>query len=186
MPDVVFGECCLECATGNRYGAIKSGWLDLSAPVVKLVQREAPARWGVEGEGLDMALGFAHLDVPDIEMNDHRDEFDQLRFRRSTKGNFETRGIFDLAHKDGTEIFGLFLAFSHNGAESSRKDGFRRRTRSEQEDLSYCSSLYGILVEYSKKRLAYKRVGYFRAMRLEDGEALQILEETEVQDIRLY
>lgn len=186
LTDVVFGECCLECATGNRYGTIKSGWLDLSAPVVKLVQQEAPARWGVEGEGLDMALGFARLDVPNIEMNDHRDEFDQLRFRRSTKGNFETRGIFDLAHKDGTEIFGLLLAFSHNGAESSEENGSRRRRRSAQEDLSCCSSLYGILVEYSKKRLAYKRVGYFRAMRLEDGEALQILEGTEVQDIRLY
>ncbi len=36
------------------------------------------------------------------------------------------------------------------------------------------------------KRLAYERVGYFKAMWLEPGEALRILEGAEVQNVRLY
>lgn len=77
LPVFVFRECYLEYKSDDPHGAIKSAWLDLSAPVVKLVQREAPDRWRVDDDGLDTALGLAHLDVPDIEMNDHGDEIER-------------------------------------------------------------------------------------------------------------
>ena len=171
----------------DPHGAIKSGWLDLSAPVVKLVQREAPDGWRADDDGgLDTALGFAHLSVPDIEMKDHGHGVERWPFRRSTKGDFETRGIFDLAHKDRTEILGLFLMFSHNKVGFSMEESDRISSHIAQKDPLHWSSLYGILVEYSKKRMAYKRVGYFRAIRLEVGEVLQILEGAEMQDTRLY
>ena len=187
LPDVVFRECHLEYESAdNPNGAIKSGWLNLSAPVVNLIKREAPERWRVDNEGLETALGFAHLHVPDIEMNDREDEVERWRSRRSTKGNFKTRGVFDLMHKDHTEVLGLFLMFCHDKAGFSVDEGDRISSQIAQKDSLHWSSLYGILVEYSKKRRAYKRVGYFKAIRLEAGEALQILEGAEVQDIRLY
>ena len=168
LPNVVFRECYLESKNDDKRGAIRTGWLDLSAPVVKLVQREVPKSWTFHDYGLDMALGFVHLDVPDVGMNDHEDEVERDRF--STRGYFETRGVFDLAHKDRAEILGLFLMFSHDKVDYLMEE----------------TDLYGILVEHSQKRMAYKRVGYFRAMRLEAGEASQILEGAEMQDIRLY
>ena len=185
LPNVLFRECRLECKSDDDdpYGAITSGWLDLSAPVVKLVQREVPDRWMFDDDGLDMALGFVHLG---IGVNDHGDEVERWPSRRSTKGNFETRGVFDLAHKDQTEVLGLILMFSHDKAGFSVEEGDRISSQTAQNDSVQWSSLYGILVEYSKKRTAYKRVGYFQAMRLEAGEALQILEGAQVQDIRIY
>ena len=182
----MFRECNLEYKRDDRHGAIKLGWLDLSVPVVKLVQGEAPVGWRVDDGGLDVALGFAHLDVPDHEMDDHGDEVERWPCRRSTKGNLETRGGFDLAHKDRTEILGQFLAFSHDKVGVEVEDRDMINSQNAQKDFLHWSSLYGILVEYSKKRLAYKRVGYFKAMRLEAGEASQILKGAEVQDIRLY
>ena len=180
LPNALFRK------SDDPHGAIELGWLDLSTPVVKLVQREAPDGWGADDDGLDTALGFAHLNVPDIEMNDHEHGVERWPFRRGTKGNFETRGIFDLAHKDRTEILGLFLMFSHDKAGFSVEESDRLSSQIAQKDPLHWSSLYGIIVEYSKKRMAYKRVGYFKAMRLEAGEALQILEGAEMQDIRLY
>ena len=108
LPDVAFHECYLNYKSDDPHGAIKSGWLDVSAPVVKLVQREAPARWRVDDCLLDIALGFARLDVADIEIIDHRDEVERWRGRHSSKGNFETRGVFDLAHKRPYGNFRLF------------------------------------------------------------------------------
>ena len=185
LPNVLFRECRLEYKSDDDdpYGAITSGWLDLSAPVVKLVQREVPDRWMFDDDGLDMALGFVHLG---IGVNDHGDEVERWPSRHSTKGNFETRGVFDLAHKDQTEVLGLFLMFSHDKAGSSVEEGDRISSQTAQKDSVQWSSLYGILVEYSKKRTAYKRVGYFQAMRLEPGEALQILEGAQVQDVRIH
>ena len=110
LPDVVFRECHLEYESiDDPHGAIKSGWLDLSAPVIKLVQREAPRRWRVNKDGMDRAFGFPNLDVPDIEIVDHRTPLEKRCLLPSTQGNFETRGVFDLAHKDRAEILGLFL-----------------------------------------------------------------------------
>ena len=191
LPDVVFREYYLEYKSDDPYGAIKSGWLDLSAPVVKLVRREHEYSPLDDNGGLHRALGFAHSDIPDIEMNDRGDDVGQLPFRRSTKGNYETRGLLDLAHKHRTEIFGLFLKFSHDKAGFSVNDEDRISSQTAQQDSLHWSSLYGILVECSPKRLPckrlpFKRVGFFESVRLEAREALQILKGAEVQDIRLY
>ena len=184
LPNAVFRECYVDKSNGS-HRVINPGWLDLSAPVVKLIQREAPDRWRFHNNGLDRAFRFAHLDIPDIEMNDHGDELERWAFR-NTKGNYETRGVFDLAQNDRTEILGSFLMFSHDKAGFLVDDEDRISGANAQKDFSHWSSLYGILVEYSEKQQAYKRVGYFKAMRLEAGEALQILEGAEVKDIRLY
>ena len=184
LPDVVFRECPLDYRNVDRRGAITGGWLDLSAPVVKLVQSKVPNSWKFDNEGLDVALEYVHFAVPDIGMNDHEEEVERDRF--STRGYFETRGVFDLAHKDRAEILGLFLMFSHNKVHYSLARGDRISIQTAQKDPLQWSELYGILIEYSKERMAYKRVGYFKAMRLEAGEALQILEGAEKQDIRLY
>ena len=184
LPDIMFRECHLESKNDDKHGAIKSGWLDLSAPVVRLVQREVPNSWRFDDDGLDMALGFVHLEVPDIGLNDHEDEAERYPF--NTNGNIETRGVFDLAHKDRAEILGLFLMFSHQKSDFWRGGGNRISIQTAQKDPLQWSELYGILVEYSKKRIAYKRVGYFKAIHLEEGEALQMLEGAEMQDIRLY
>ena len=183
LPYAVFRKCHLEHKSiDDPHGAIISGWLDLSAPVVKLVQREAPDRWSSFDDGLNRAFGFADLDVFTIEMDNDEDEVEPWLwpFRR---GNYETRGVFDLAHKDNTEILGLFLMFSHSRTVFS---GGKIDSQTAQQDPLNWSSLYGILIEYSNKRLAYKRVGYFKAMRLAAGEALEILKAAEVQNIRLY
>ena len=192
LPDVVFRECHLEYKNDNAHGAIRSGWLDLSAPVVKLVLRENQYRESFDPADLDMALEFVNLGIPDIAMNGREDEDEDedegWYSRDSTKGSFVTRGVFDLAHKDRTEILGLLLMYSHRKAvfdEYGRDRGWIS-SQDAQEDSFHWFWLYGILVEYSKKRLAYKRVGYFEAMRLEPGEAIQILEGAEMQDIRLY
>ena len=168
LPDVVFRKCHLEYKNDDTHGAIRSGWLDLSAPVVKLVQSRLQHRLSFDDAALDMALEFVNLGIPDIAMNGHEDE----------DGDDVTRGVFDLAHKDRTEILGLLLMFSHREGRISSEYA--------QEDSFHWFWLYGILIEYSKKRMAYKRVGYFEAIRLKAGRALQILAGAEVQNIRLY
>ena len=190
LPTAVFRECYMDKGD-DTHRAIQPGWLDLSAPIVKLIQREAPARWISNDEGLDKAFRFAHLDVPDIELNDLADEVGRGRSPRSTKGNYETRGAFDLAHKDRPEILGLFLMFSYDDSRFTWYDRDRISSQTAQQDSLRWSSLYGILVEYSRKRLPckrlpFQRIGFFKSVRLEAGEALQILEGAEVQDIRLY
>ena len=185
LPNAVFRECYVDKSDGP-HRAIKPGWLDLCAPVVKLIQHEAPDRWWFNHDNHDRAFRFPHLDVPDIEMNDHGDEVERCGFDHSTKGNYEARGVFDLTHNDRTEILGLFLMFSHDKAGFPVEDGDRINSQTAQQDSLHWSSLYGILVEYSKKQQAYERVGYFKAMRLEAGEALHILEGAELKDIRLY
>ena len=170
LPDVLFRECYLEYKSDDPHGAIKSGWLDLSAPVVKLVQRECQYSPLVYKDDLDTAFGFPSLDVRDIEMDDDGDDL--------KKGQYDTWGAFDLGHKDRTEALGLVLTFSYG------RDGHSFHT--ELKDFLHCTSLYGILIEYSKKRQAYKRVGYFMVMDLEAGEAIQFLKRAKVQDIRLY
>ena len=190
LPNAVLRECYVD-KRDDSHRAIKPGWLDLCAPVVKLIQHEAPDRWWFNHDNHDRAFRFAHLDVPDIDMNDHGDEDEGWPYRRSTKGNYETRGVFDLAHKDRTEILGLFLMFSHDKAGFSENDEDTINSQTAQQDSLRWSSLYGILVEYSPKRLPckrlpFKRVGFFESVHLEAGEALQILKGAEVQDIRLY
>ena len=180
LPDVVFRECHLEYKNDDTHGAIRSGWLDLSAPVVKLVLRKYQFKEWFDDAALDMALEFVKLGIPDIAMNGHKDG--------DERWYLATRGVFDLAHKDRTEILGLLLMYTHRKAmfDEYGEDRGRISSQDAQEDtLNWCR-LYGVLVEYSKKRLAYKRVGYFEAMRLKAGEALQILEGAEMQDIRLY
>ena len=86
LPDVVLRECPLDYRNVDQRGAITGGWVDLSAPVVKLVQAKVPNRWKFDNEGLDMALKYAHLAVPDIGGNDHGDEVEPYRF--GTKENF--------------------------------------------------------------------------------------------------
>ena len=77
----------------------------------------------------------------------------------------------------------MAFPFSHSRTVFS---GGKIDSQTAQQDPLNWSSLYGILIEYSNKRLAYKRVGYFKAMRLAAGEALEILKAAEVQNIRLY
>ena len=190
LPNAVFRECYVD-KSDDTDRASKPGWLDVSAPIVKLIQRDVPDRWMSNDYDLDRAFRFAHLDVPDVERNDIGDGVEGWSFRRSTKGNYETRSVFDLAHKDRTEILGLFLMFSYDKAGSSMDDGDGISSQTAQQYSSNWSSLYGILVEHSPKRLPckrlpFKRVGYFKSERLEAGEASQILEGAEVQEIRLY
>ena len=56
------------------------------------------------------------------------------------------------------------------------KDRHRMSSRNAQQDSLHWSLLYGI-IEYSHKRLPckrlpFKRVGYFKSVELEAGEAL--------------
>ena len=168
LPNAVFRECYVD-KSDDTHRANKPGWLDLSAPIIKLIKAED--RRSYSHGGLDTAFRFAHLDVPNFEMNDHPNVY-------------YTRGAFDLAHQDRTEILGLFLMFAHH------KTYYLGKKAVEQDSLHW-SSLYGILIEYSPKRLPckrlpFKRVGYFQTWGLEAGKALQILKGAEVQDIRLY
>lgn len=173
LPEVLFRECYLEYKSDDPHGAIKSGWLDLSAPVVKLVQRECEYSPLVYKYDLDTAFEFSSLDVRDVETDDDGDDLN-----RGQGSSYDTWGAFDLGHKDRTEALGLVLTFSYG------KDGHSSYT--ELKDFLHCTSLYGILIEYSKKRQTYKRVGYFMVMDLEAGEAIQFLKRAKVQDIRLY
>ena len=192
LPHAVLRKCYVD-KSDDPHRAIKPGWLELCAPVVKLIQHRERATdgWWFNYDNHDRAFRFAHLDVPDIEMNDHGDEVGLWGFGHCTKGNYETRGVFDLAHNGRTEILGLFLMFSHDKAGFSVNDEDRISSQTAQQDPLHWSSLYGILVEYSRKRLPckrspFKRVGFFKSVNLVDGEAIQILKGAEVQEIRLY
>lgn len=173
LPDVLFRECYLEYKSDDPHGAIKSGWLDLSAPVVKLVQRECEYSPLVYKDGLDTAFEFPSLDVRYVEIDDDGDDLE-----RGQASFYDIWGAFDLRHKARKEALGLVLTFSYG------KDGHSSYT--ELKDFLHCTSLYGILIEYSKKRQTYKRVGYFMVMDLEAGEAIPFLKRAKVQDIRLY
>ena len=184
LADVAFHDCELERELGKPYGAVKSGWLHLSAPIVKLHQCDAPDSWRSYDDGLETAFKFAHLDGPLMVATDNSDE-DEERDPYDTTGNFETRGILDLIHEDHTDFLGLLLMFS-----SDKNDfGSKNRISSQEalDDPLHWSTLYGILIEkFSMDPPAYKRVGYFSAMRLEAGEAAQIRNGAEVQRVRLY
>ena len=110
LADVAFHECYLERGNETPNRAVKSGWLDLSAPLVKLIKIETSPLWKFVDKGLETAFRFPHLDNNVIERKTRLYK-KKARDPYSSRGNFETRGNFDLTHKDHTEVLGLFLQF---------------------------------------------------------------------------
>jgi hypothetical protein len=109
----------------------------------------------------------------------------EVRGSYDTTGNSKTRGNFDLTDEDYIGILGLLLMFSSKKLDLGRT--YRMSSQAALDDPLHWSTLYGILIEKSSiGPLAYKRVGYFSAMHLVTGEAVQILKGAEVQEIRLY
>ena len=71
LADVAFHDCDLEREPGKPYGAVMSGWLDLSAPLVKLNECKKPDRWEFYDNGLETPFKITNLDDLATETSDN-------------------------------------------------------------------------------------------------------------------
>ena len=95
LPNAVFRKCYLD-KSDDTDRASELGWQDVFGSIVKLIQCEFPDRWMSTDYHLDRAFRFAHVDVPDVETNDLGDWVEGWSMPCSMKGDYKTKGVFDL------------------------------------------------------------------------------------------